>query len=215
MARGYSKSRSETDFRERDANDERTQAAPPKGISAKQIDSISDPLIKALVRQSPILPSKSPNNPGDKDVLPLDAIFEAVSEAIPSTDFLEKEYSNRAKAAYAAIATDMLELNLLQAERVGRVRAAAEYGPKDEEEVAARMDKQIAEIKSSLKDNIRDLDEQTDGELGIKSMVQDLAYQITQGVRNGLEKGNGKKYAPTETRERKKQLDTLFNFISQ
>ena len=215
MARGYSKSRSETDFRERDANDERTQAAPPKGISAKQIDSISDTLIKALVRQSPILPSKSPKNPGDKDVLPLDAIFEAVSEAIPSTDFLEKEYSNRAKAAYAAIATDMLELNLLQAERVGRVRAAAEYGPKDEEEVAARMDKQIAEIKSSLKDNIRDLDEQTDGELGIKSMVQDLAYQITQGVRNGLEKGNGKKYAPTETRERKKQLDTLFNFISQ
>ena len=215
MARGYSKSRSETDFRERDANDERTQAAPPKGISAKQIDSISDPLIKALVRQSPIIPSKSPNNPGDKDVLPLDAIFEAVSEAIPSTDFLEKEYSNRAKAAYAAIATDMLELNLLQAERVGRVRAAAEYGPKDEEEVAARMDKQIAEIKSSLKDNIRDLDEQTSGELGIKSMVQDLAYQITQGVRNGLEKGNGKKYAPTETRERKKQLDTLFNFISQ
>lgn len=188
---------------------------PPKGISAKQIDSISDPLIKALVRQSPILPSKSPRNPGDKDVLPLDAIFESVSEAIPSTDFLEKEYSNRAKAAYAAIATDMLELNLLQAERAGRVRAAAEYGPKDEEEVAARMDKQIAEIKSSLKDNIRDLDEQTGGELGIKSMVQDLAYQITQGVRNGLEKGNGKKYAPTETRERKKQLDSLYNFISQ
>lgn len=220
MARGNTRALSES-LGER--NELREPGASPKALSAKTIESISKPLIDALVRQKPIIPSKSPGNPGDKDVLPMDAIFDEVEKSIPSGDYLEKEYSNRAKAAYVALAMDMLELNLLQAEKAGRVVAAREYGPKDEAEVAARMDKQIDTAKSSIKDNIEDLHKQTDGELDVKQIAQDLAYGITNAIRIAVDSdyqrprygGNFKNYSPTESRERKKQINDLYNHLNQ
>jgi hypothetical protein len=203
MARGYSQSRSE-DLRERNELRE-PDAGRTAYINPKFVDTLTKPLIASLAKQSPLT--------GDK--LHLDAIFEEVSNAVPSGDFLEKEYSNRARAAYAGIATDMLELNLLQAEKAGRVKAAEAFGPRDAEEVGARMDKQIADAKQSIKDGIIDLDKEARGELDVSSLVKELAAGISKGIKSGAERASGKKYAPTESRERKKQLDSLYNFISQ
>lgn len=205
MARGYAQSRSETDFRERDALAEPGRA--PASITEKVANKEAQAAQK-IVQGISVMAS---NGKG----VPMDAIVENVAEKFLSMrDYLSNEFSDASIKTAAGLATDMTELALMKADRDARVAIAKGYGPNDEEQVSRRMDEKIAETTRSVADGILQLGKQVDDAKfltkQIAGMVETAIREATTPRANPANESKMKYYKPNDIKQTKVVLNDLY-----
>jgi hypothetical protein len=123
--------------------------------------------------------------------------FGSVKEAI---DALPEEVQPVA----AGLATDLVELSYLKGVKDVRVASAKEFGDEDAKQVGARIDAQIAEVESSVRDGIASLP---------RSIGSDIAKRVNNAVKDAdddAQKRRGEEIQATDTRGMKRILNEIY-----
>lgn len=188
MARGYAQSRSET-------------AIPAAFVK----------LAKSALRDAPQF-RFPPNEDGEGRTVQTDRLFGNIvkgSSTSSGNDYaglkeLILKLPKEGRADAAGLVTDLVELSYLKGIKDVRVAAAREFGAKDAEEVGARIDAQIKDVESSIKDGMASVP---------KDFAAVIAVRTSVAVRDAdddAQRRRGAFIEATDTKGMKKVLNEIY-----
>jgi hypothetical protein len=129
---------------------------------SEKLDAPREKMIKAAVKSAPGMAFFASDGGDDTPLFPADRLlgnlmsggnsstgnaFGGVKEFIQNLGAPQKEVA-------AGLATDLVELAYLKGVKEVRVAEAKQYGAEDVRQVEARLDAQIAEVASSIRDGV-------------------------------------------------------------